>query len=343
MIAIRTDANKTIATGHIMRCITIADEIKNLGKEVTFYVSDDESASYLSDKGYDAFVLKSDWSNPIAETEAFADMLSENDTQVVLFDSYSFSDEYFKKLRSHLKKDIRIAYMDDLGDETYSVNMLINYNVYADELDYEHKYGDDTVILKGPVYAPLRPQFFGRYEHHMHIPVNVLIAAGGGDVSELITDILKQALEDDNVKKADLHVVLGSKTEDQNELMRIAWLSDNVFLHRQVTEMASLMSKCDIAVSAAGTMMTELCCMQIPTIEFYIADNQKKNADHYAKRGIMIGVGDMQHDKEVVIKRLVRELSGLIEDKKRLQQMRDSMKDICDGQGAHRIAEALCS
>ena len=47
IIYIRTDGNKDIAAGHIMRCLTIAREIIARDYSVCFLVSDEESLSTL--------------------------------------------------------------------------------------------------------------------------------------------------------------------------------------------------------------------------------------------------------------------------------------------------------
>ena len=63
MIGIRADANEQIATGHIMRCMTIADEIKKLGEEVIFYTADDVVVELINSRGFNVEVLSSDWKN----------------------------------------------------------------------------------------------------------------------------------------------------------------------------------------------------------------------------------------------------------------------------------------
>ena len=81
--------------------------------------------------------------------------------------------------------------------------------------------------------------------------------------------------------------------------------------------------------------------MKVPTIEYVIADNQSENAAYYSEHGLMIGAGDMQKDRSVVVRRIVRELKELISDRKRLTDMRNAMEGLCDGRGARRIAEEL--
>lgn len=340
MLGIRTDANRIIATGHVMRCMTIADEVKKLGKDVIFFVADEDSAAFVRERGFIYEILGSSWENPVDETYKLSQLIKEHDVDTVLFDSYSFDAEYFEKLRAVC--DSKFVYMDDLCDQKMPVDTIINYNIYADDLGYKDKYDERVNLLLGPVYAPLRPQFSKVYERKEHIPSNVLVCAGGGDVTDILFDILSGIESEPALKKVDFHVVIGSMSDDEKDLMRLAFCSDNIFIHRNVTEMAKLMSECDLAVSAGGTMLTELCCMKVPTIEFAIADNQLKNAVYYAEHGIMIGAGDIRENRQAVAGRIVRKTAELISDKKKLADMRAGMEGICDGSGAKRIAEAIC-
>ena len=340
MLGIRTDANKTIATGHVMRCMTIADEAIKLGKDVIFFVADEDSASFVIKRGFTCEILGSSWENPVNETDKLSELIKKHEVDTVLFDSYSFDAGYFEKLRTVC--DSKFVYMDDLCAQKMPVDTIINYNIYANDLGYEDKYDKNTSLLLGPIYAPLREQFGEVYEKKCSIPSNVLVCAGGGDVADILYDILSGIESEPALKKVDFHVVIGNMSDNEKDLMRLAFCSDKIFIHRNVTRMAELMSKCDLAVSASGTMLTELCCMKVPTIEFAIADNQLKNAKYYGEHGIMIAAGDIRENKEAVIRRIVYETAQLISDKKKLADLRAGMEGICDGLGAKRIAEALC-
>lgn len=357
VIGIRADANKTIATGHVMRCMTIAREIINLGEQVVFIVADKESETFVNDifkddikDGFECTVLNSTWSLPVEEVDKFASLIKEKNIRSILFDSYSFDADYFFKLKESIesqmpdkKEDIILACMNDVATEKYPVDIFINYNAYATTLGYDDIYTGETRLLLGLNYAPLREQFTRIYNSEHDMPENVLVAAGGGDVTGILLDILEEAQKEPELARIDFHAVVGSMTDDQDDLMRLAWCCENIFLHRNVTDMAKLMSQCDAAISAAGTMLTELCCMKVPTIEYAIADNQLMNAEYYKEHGLMIGAGDMRSDRSVVVKRIVRELKELVSDRKRLATMRRSLEGICDGRGAKRIAQELCS
>ena len=57
MFYIRTDINEIIATGHVMRCLSIADAAKRQGEDVIFILSDENGKKYIEDRGYKIVVL----------------------------------------------------------------------------------------------------------------------------------------------------------------------------------------------------------------------------------------------------------------------------------------------
>ena len=70
MIYIRADMIMQIATGHMMRCLSIADALSSMEKSVTFILADDKALSLLKQRGYYAIVLHTDWNNMEGELPA---------------------------------------------------------------------------------------------------------------------------------------------------------------------------------------------------------------------------------------------------------------------------------
>lgn len=342
MIGIRADANKQIAIGHVMRCMTIADEIEKLGEKVIFFVADEEAKELITSRGFEIVVLDSDWKNPKDELLKLSQEITSRGITAMLFDSYSFSVDYYEEFAS-LSPSVKIACMDDLGKEKYPVDYLINYNPYYEIFDYENKYGNDTTCLLGLTYAPLRPQFADIPDRFLqNFPLKVFIASGGSDNSGIIPALIKEISNRRSLSEYDFHIILGQFLENRDEIDRIIWFSNNIFKHDNVTEMAKLMSSCDIAITASGTMLAELCSLRIPTINYVLADNQKYNAEYYDNNGLMIYGGDIREDLDKSVNLILDELEELAEDKLQRKEMKQKLQGLCDGHGAERIAKVLC-
>ena len=189
MIGIRCDANSIIASGHMMRCLTIAKELVRQGEPVTFFVADEKSGELFeryaganpvsAEAGKNAskekpetiaaaqeirlVVMDTDWQDMEGELSILEKELSERDIRCLLVDSYKVTKTYFQRLREICP----VAYLDDLNADTYPVDMLINYSGYYRTLGYEEAYknvcghrGLPTKLLLGLEYAPLREQFY---------------------------------------------------------------------------------------------------------------------------------------------------------------------------------------
>lgn len=342
MIGIRADANKQIALGHIMRCMTIADEIKMLGEEVVFFVADEEAKDMITQRGFEVVVLGTDWQNPTGDAEKLEKEVSNRGITTMLFDSYSFDAGYYESF-AKVCEGVKIACMDDLGKEVYPVDYVINYNPYYDLFDYEGKYGENAKCLLGLTYAPLRPQFADTPERFLqNFPLKILVASGGSDNSGIIPALVREISSRRSLSEYDFHIILGKFLDCREEIDRIIWCSNNIFKHDRVDEMAKLMSDCDIAISASGTMLAELCSLKVPTINYVLADNQKYNAQFYNKNGLMIAGGDIREDLEKSVKLILDELEELAEDKHQRREMKRNLEGLCDGHGAERIAKVLC-
>ncbi len=367
MIGIRADANSIVASGHMMRCMTIARELTALSCDVAFFVADDESKALFDAfkgdlAGVEVVVLGSDWQDMEGEIPRLTEEMEKRNIDTLLVDSYRVTKKYF----SLLPESCRIACMDDLGKEAYPVDMLINYSGYYEEIGYDRLYdgitsrsGKPVEFLLGLKYAPLRQQF-QRVLKEMEAegggsgdegPLNILLTAGGADLRGMLLSTLKEAKETGLIgdgalsNKTVWHVVVGSMVQNADEIMAFSERYENVRIHRNVTDMAALMKDCDIAVAAAGTMLTECAALRLPVIFYQVADNQKFNVAFWQKTGGMVFAGDVSSEdtsvRDDTIKEILKYVVEITKDREELTKMRQSLEGMTDAKGAARIAQAL--
>ena len=101
------------------------------------------------------------------------------------------------------------------------------------------------------------------------------------------------------------------------------------------------MRRCQLAVSAGGTTLFELCACGIPTVCFSFADNQKPGTIGMGSRDIMQYAGDAR-DTDVT-GHILEGLLRLLQSPTLRQEYASRMKRLVDGRGAGRIADILCS
>ncbi len=352
MIGIRVDANSTIAAGHMMRCITIAGQIVKQGGMVTFFISDDESKKLLCEnigeksKGFDTVILHTDYSDPESELPVLIEQLQLRNIDTLIIDSYYATYDYIRAI----DRVSKTVYIDDLNETVLPVDMLINYNVYSDRFDYEnayshtHGHNDSSVrLLLGPMYAPLREQFAGQDKSEDKGQISdIMLAVGGADTCNMILPILNAIDESILRDRLTWHIVIGDYATQKEEIIAFASLHDRMKVHISVKDMAGLMRECDLAVCAAGTMLTECAAMRLPAAFFEVADNQRYVADYWRDNKGMIYSGNaLTDDKDKLIGRIIKSIDEVMNTPGRAEELRDRLGNVTDGLGAERIAKEV--
>ena len=345
-VIIRADGNKEIAMGHIMRCLSIADALQGAGAEVIFVTAGEETRQLITDRGFENHVLGISFREMEAELPVFRDYFEKNPARWILVDSYFVTENYMKELSGWCKT----AYLDDMGQPVYPVSVLINYNIYGKKLPYEEWYRQVGIkqpekYLLGCEYAPLREEFQQGLRSRVSDAVkDVLITTGGGDAVNAAGGLcrrLVKEIEQGQHQGVRYHVVCGPFSEHKKELYELAEKQSAFTIHENVTRMSELMQKCDIAISAAGSTMYELCSMQLPVICFYFAENQRQMAECFGDTTEIVNAGNITAGRENVIDRICQELSVLEQDKEKRMRIRNQMAELTDGMGTSRIAAEL--
>lgn len=364
LVIVRTDANSKISSGHLMRCLSIADACQRLGMKVRFIVSDKESDSFVTNfsclqdadcentsqffwKPSVEILSNADYQDLEQEISTLPHMLKDimeqeecsYDTAVFLLDSYFVTSKYLDALKGQIKT----AYLDDLQLFDYSVNLVINYDVIPPErmAAYKAAYKQAEKTLLGPAYTPLRPQF-QNIDYCVRNEVNdIIVTTGGSDPCHLCLEVVRHFTSMKNTVFPTLHIILGKYNEDRYALFELAEKLSYVQLHENVTDMAALMSHCDLAISAAGTTLYELCAVGVPTISFTMANNQLTAAHAFAKAEVIPCAGDVRTEKELVINGILSFMTEMSENIDKRRSAHNAMSRLVDGNGAMRIAKEL--
>ncbi len=318
-ILIKTDGNSRIASGHIRRCLSIAEILKEKGASVSFWFSDEESPGIL-----DRFTGSSDSFPYMMEKPA-------EKYEFLLLDSYSISESEFSGYRKYAAKT---GYIDDLRCFDPDVDLLINYDPDPPE-DLYHA----PVKLLGTAYAPLRKQFAGPSIEIKEKAKRILVSTGGTDPYHILTGLLNNA--DPSLQYM---AVIGAVFDAgyRSELQRLAEVRKNITLCENVSDMAGLMRSCDIAVTAGGTTLYELCACGIPSIVFTMADNQLEFTESFYKRNAIWYEGDARKDPALLTHILSR-INLIISDQDSRRIKSDTAHAMVNGTGSFSIADAILS
>lgn len=347
-IVFRADANNKIGMGHIMRCLSIADVFKSLGHCVSFVIADSEIHPLVSAK-YKTRLLNSDYKDMDSELKSWPE---DTDADIIIVDSYFVT----KKYLNTLKQKYFLIYIDDILSFPYSADILINYNIYCSNENYKALYKGTNIaipnLILGPAFTPLRSMFKNIEQKKQSLNVhNVLISTGGADEFHLALTILKILIEG-NTNSYIYHILVGKMNPDKALLRTLSEGHDYIILHENVTDMKSLIMECDIAISAAGSTLYEICACGTPVITYSIADNQIPGAKTFEKLGLGINIGDLRKsnsalqnkEKQINLEALnsmFRAIKTLANNYNLRLKMSLQMQKNIDGCGAERIVQKI--
>lgn len=333
----RVDMNQTIASGHVMRCLAIADAFREINEESTFILADDEAKALIESKGHQTLILNSKWEQKESELEILRTLIQKEEIKELFVDSYQVTEKYLKELKQH----VSLIYLDDLDKMTYPVDMLFCYTRYRNLNAYIKKYEDtETKLYLGTKYTPLRKEFWNTNSRPIvqRRQKKILVTTGGMDSLNVAEQIAKVVSKD---IKNEYLIICGKQNKNYNQLLELEKVYSNIRILYDVQNMEELMSEVDCAISATGTTVFELCATKVPSICYVIADNQLELASYMHEEGVMIYAGDFRIDKEGVLNSIQRDLKILLSDDAKRKQMVEKMTNLMSGIGAMNIVREI--
>lgn len=346
MFFIRADGNSEIGMGHIMRCLSIADAVKEQGTNPVFITSCKECIPVIEQRGYQTRLLSTDYREMLSELSQLVIILREfSDTKnLLLVDSYQVSEKYFKELG----KFVVTACLEDMG-QSYPVDVLINYNIYGEKLSSYYLESINSRphrMLLGTAYAPLRLEFQQGITYTLREKVtDVMITTGGGDTFFATRAFIESFLADERLQKRQIryHIISGPFNIHAADLKKLYANNSNIVIHENVKNMKEIMQQSDVVLTATGSTIYEVSALGVPMIAFYFVENQRQGAEEISKKTHVINCGDFQKEPENVVKKATDSLFRCVNEKDYRELLHREEKQLVDGQGAHRIAAALLS
>lgn len=335
-IGIRADGNDKIGMGHLMRCMSIAQALQKQNVRCVFFTADKAAGNFLEERGFTCRVLDTDYREMEEELVLLSKMLEEENCRFLLADSYYITQKYLDELRKYCP----VFYLDDMGVSRLQADGIINYNIYAEDLEYEAWCGSHMKLLLGPYYAPIKEPFTKMGYQIRERAEKVLVTMGGSD-SLNIAGKLGECLQQSLPKHMEIDIICGRFNPHLSTLKEMEDKNPQVHLYVDVPDMWNRMAQADIAVSAAGSTMYELSTMGVPCVCCYYVENQRRIAEGFAEKVQMVNAGDFSADETAVLRKITEAVSALAEDMNARKVLSERMKRVTDGYGADHIAEVL--
>jgi UDP-2,4-diacetamido-2,4,6-trideoxy-beta-L-altropyranose hydrolase len=361
-VVFRADASLQIGTGHVMRCLTLANALKAGGAECHF-ICREHPGNLIEEirqrgfsvvglpKGTNDGVLGSspdaaracygtwlgaDWATDAAQTG-----VGVGDTAVdwLIVDHYALDARWEQALRPACRK---LMVIDDLADRPHDCDMLLDQNLGRDWSAYSRLVPEGCTVLAGPYFALLRPEFTALRDYSLRrraIPQlkRVLISMGGVDHADVTSQVLG-AIKDCALPEGTcITVVLGPHAPWLERVQLLAaQMSHSTEVKVNAQNMAQLMADSDLAIGAAGSTSWERCCLGLPSIIGVLAANQRFIANSLllagAAKSFYIGAGV----------HAIRELIDRVADNSTdVAEMILSAAKVTDGCGTGRVLSQL--
>lgn len=357
-ILIRTDSSHNIGIGHVMRCLVLAETLRDQGHLVTFMCRElpgninfhiESKRFSLISLPYNeyqqallsTYPLYQQWLGEIRNIDlqqTLNHLARINPLDWLIFDHYGLDLSWESEYRNYTKK---ILVIDDLADRKHDCDILLDQNYYQDpSLRYHNLAPDHCNTLIGPHYALIRSEFIKARKNITSRRKKVqrlMVSLGGSDKHNGTEKIL---IGIQHLNRDDIHtdVVLGATSPNKNIIHEFCATHKNFSFHCPATNMAKLMLNADLAIGSGGSTTWERCCLGLPSLVVNIADNQNE----IIRQGLSIGIFDYLGEIHTLQEYTVTEkLNDIIYKTDVLQAMSNNGMRLVDGLGAQRVVKQM--
>lgn len=329
-----------MGTGHVMRCLALAQAWQDSGGCVIFVMrlAPRGLTERLTSEGCRVFFLdeRDSAGTDVEQTVRYATRF---EADWVVVDGYQFDAQYQVGIK---ESGLRLAWIDDYGHAaSYTADIVLNQNLYAAEISYSNC-SSNTQLLLGPRFVLLRRDFltFGNVSRATAAGVRkILVTLGGSDPHNVSLRVM-QALNDERLKDCEAVVIAGPANSFVSELAAeaVSHMNSSVSVLVGTSDMPKKMAWADLAVSAAGTTVYELAFMGVPSLLIEMADNQNKNMKAFRSAGLAVCLG---RQGDLTAPDIAEALALLARDSGRMNAMGKRGRELVDGAGADRFVTVL--
>lgn len=349
-VLVRVDASSRIGGGHVIRCLTLADELARRGHTVTFVCASisDFCARLVQRAGHRLTQIEpvkelqtetDCWDSTILSVEgqredAARTAAAGGETDWVILDHYRLDGRWLAC--GEFAKDRRLV-LDDLANRSFECDILVDQTLGRGRADYTPFVPPDCTVLAGPQFALLRPEFATarpaalERRRKSRKAERLLVSLGATDIRG-VTLTAVQSLLAAGVDCA-IDVVLASGASSLEPVRALAIRDARIATHVDSDDMAGLMASADLAIGAPGTSSWERCCLGLPAATLQLADNQALVSRSLTEVGATIAIDDVQETGPAA-KRLIANGSERA-------RMVAAAAAIVDGRGVRRVIDAM--
>ncbi|WP_426142136.1 UDP-2,4-diacetamido-2,4,6-trideoxy-beta-L-altropyranose hydrolase [Pseudomonas sp. DWP3-1-2] len=348
-VLVRADASLNIGSGHIARCMALADVLRNSGAQVSFAcrLLPGHLLSRLQAQGFTVYGFPERYADeqPGADIEALLPWTADIDAMAqvlaprqrfdwLIVDHYGLEAQWETAARRFAQQVMAI---DDLANRPHAVDVLLDQNFSGTSQAYAPWIGPDCRTLFGPHFALLRDEF-------QRDPVvirprvkRVIVNFGGFDAAGQCWIAMQALLA---YPELEVDFIAGIDNPDWFAMQALIEGRSNWRLQTQVSDFSLLMSQADLFMGAGGGTTWERAALGLPTLCVAVAANQKANAEQLAEAGAHLYVGTRE---QATVPALRQAVAQLLNNQNLRQRLASASRKLVDGKGARRVADVLAA
>ena len=360
-VLLRADASLQIGTGHVMRCLTLAEELRRRGASCRFAsrVHGGHHNDAIRGRGFEVVDLPvtpdaaptsvvtahDDWLGSNWRTDARQTAAAWRDTGAdwLVVDHYALEAGWERALRANAP---RLLAIDDLADRAHDCDVLLDQNLGRQVADYAGHVGAGCEVLAGPRFALLRPEFAAlrasSLQRRREPALDRLLVTMGGVDAANATGAVLDALRGCRLPASlEVIVVMGSRAPAlaavRESAARQPWHTE---VRVDVSDMAALMRDSDLVIGAAGSTAWERCCLGLPSIAVALAFNQRAILRALQQAGAALALDFEEHAGPQFNAALAAAVAAAAKPRQ-LKSLGAHAAVLVDGLGVERVADVL--
>ena len=331
-LLIRADASLAIGTGHVMRCLALAEAWQDNGGTVSLATAElpDPLRPRLTAEGLTLSCIRAVPGGP-EDAAATIGQAQELNATWVAVDGDRFGRKFLQSIRA---AGFRVLLVDDFADrESFPADLIVNPNMGENSEPYQ-KRGTTAQLLIGAPYILLRREFRQAATHKKISETGnrILVTLGGSDPENLAPKIADALSLDSDLK---VTLVAGAAYDKENELQRVS--TRNLQVVFNPSDMAHLMSENDLGIIAAGGTLWELLAMSCAVLSYSRNAVQARVVEALSRRGAVVDLGET---RQFDPRRLAFSVNELVHSRTARERMANLSRSLVDGLGASRVAAA---
>ncbi len=352
-VAFRVDSSSLIGSGHLIRCLTLANELRSRGAEVLFlsrahpghlmeriekasfslcHFPAPQAQSVSNPNDYGA------WLGVTQEQDA-AQTLRALDNQRydwMIVDHYGLDVTWEKAVRPLVEKILAI---DDLANRYHDCDVLLDQNYFGDKTftRYQNILSEPCKCLLGPDHALVQPEYA---QLRTILPPGdgqirrVLVFFGGSDSTEQTGKVLK-VLSHSDFSRLAVDVVIGANYPNPEEIKTLVSQRPGTAMYQNLPTLAGLSARADLVIGAGGATTWERMCIGLPSLVISVAENQDEPTESLTADGFQESLSKGMNASSTDWHQAIL---GLINEPAKVLGLSRKASNLVDGLGAKRVA-----